>query len=320
MGRTHACATHACRPPDRWLIGVGDGPVFICGLAFSGKTPLRIALSMHPRLELTRRTAMWTRYHGRFGDLTVAGNLDRCLSQMLADPAIAALEPDRADIVDRFTHGPATYARLFSSIHQQHADRLGKARWGDQMGMLEQHADLVLSSYPAARMIHMIRDPRHRLSAASGRHRQLPGKLGWETARWRHSAELAVRNHNRFPGRYRIVHYERLCAEPEETLRDVCVFVGEDYVPAMAGGLDRVASDEGAMDDHDQDPRREAVSAFIERHAAVQLRAHDYTVPNGHRARTLPPSFYLIDAPCNMVGIAMWRIARSARGVSEEAA
>ena len=77
---------------------MNDGPVFIGGLAFSGKTPLRIALSAHPRLELTRKTAMWTRFHGRFGDLSADRNLDRCLDVMLADPAIAALHPDRAQV------------------------------------------------------------------------------------------------------------------------------------------------------------------------------------------------------------------------------
>jgi hypothetical protein len=286
--------------------------VFIGGLAFSGKTPLRIALSMHPRLELTRRTTMWTRYHGRFGNLAVAANLDRCLSEMLADPAIAALDPDRADIVNRFTQGPATYARLFASIHQQHADRLGKARWGDQMGMLEQHADLVLSSYPTAHMIHMIRDPRGRYAAARGRHRHMPGKLGWETARWRHSADLAASNRKRFPGRYHIVRYECLRAEPEDTLREVCTSIGEEYKPAMADALDRVASREAGTDDG-RDPCWNAVSAFVERHASRQLRTHDYDLPYSPRRVRLPPSFYLIDAPCNTMGIALWRIAYVAR-------
>lgn len=292
--------------------------MFIGGLAFSGKTPLRIALSLHPRLELTRRTAMWTKYHGVFGDLADPNNLDRCLNRMLADPAIRALRPDKADILERFGAGAPTYARLFAAIHQQHAERTGKARWGDQMGMLEQHADRVLSWYPTARMIHMIRDPRRRFAAASGRHRQLPGKLGWETARWRHSAELAMRNHARFPDRYRVVRYEQLCAMPEATLREVCAFLGEEYEPAMVAALDHMAS--GHTADGRCPDLRGTVAAFVERHATRQLRAHDYTVDDGGRRGTLPPSFYLIDTPCNTIGIAMWRIARTARGGRQEAA
>ncbi len=295
---------------------MSEGPVFIGGLAFSGKTPLRIALSAHTRLALTRRSAMWTTYHGRFGDLASAENLDRCLSRMLMTPAIAALQPDRADIERRFAAGPPTYAHLFATIHQQHADRLGKQRWGDQMGMLEEHADLVLSSYPTARMIHMVRDPRTRYRAARDAHRQLPGKLGWELARWRHSADLARRNHARYPERYTVLRYERLCAEPESTLREVCAFIGEDYEPAMGAALSRAALD-CASSDGAPTSRAAAVSAFVERHAGRQLRAHGYDAAEAGR-RALTPAFYLLDLPCNRAGIALWRIARSqARGELE---
>ncbi len=302
------------------MTGLSDGPVFIGGLAFSGKTPLRIALSAHSRLALTRRTAMWSRYFGRFGDLATPGNLDRCLSQMLADPAIAALEPDRADIQRRFIAGSPTYAHLFAAIHQQHADRLGKRRWGDQMGMLERHADLVLSSYPAARMIHMIRDPRARYRAGDGVHRQLPGKLGWETARWQHSAELALRNRRHFPRRYRIVRYEQFAAEPESTLRDVCGFIGEDYEPAMADALGRATLDDVSSVAGGTTTGTDTVSAFVDRHASRQLRAHDYDVAGDLRPRSLSPAFYLVDLPCNRAGFAMWRIARSTGRLAREAA
>lgn len=294
-----------------------DGPVFIGGLAFSGKTPLRMALSAHPRLELTRRTAMWTTYDGRFGDLAVDANLDHCLDVMLADPAVAALEPDRRRIRDSVRAGAPTYARLFAAIHEQHAQRRGKARWGDQMKMIEAHAERLLSWYPAAQMIHLIRDPRTRYLAAGARHRQLPGKLGWETAGWRHSADLAVRNQERFPDRYLVVRYEQLRSAPERTLRAVCAFLGEDYTERMLQAIRGATAD----DPVDRDPRAHGtVSAFIERYAGRQLRAHAYGEPPTHAGSRLPASFYLIDLPCNRAGLALWRIARSTGRTALEAA
>jgi Sulfotransferase family len=298
---------------------MNDGPVFIGGLAFSGKTPLRIALSAHPRLELTRRTAMWTRYHGRFGDLAADGNLDRCLDAMLADPAIAALQPDRGQVRSTVRSGPATYERLFAAIHQQHAQRRGKPRWGDQMGMIERQARLVLTAYPTAQMIHMIRDPRTRYRAGGERHRQLPGKLGWETARWRYSADLAVRNLRRFPGRYHVVRYEELCTAPESALREVCAFLGETCTEDMAAALKGATLvDPTSAGRHDR-PQR-AVAAFVERYAAPQLRAHAYATTPASDRRELPTSFYLIDLPCNRAGLAAWRIANTAGRTTREVA
>lgn len=297
---------------------MGDGPIFIGGLAFSGKTPLRIALSAHPRMALTRRTAMWTRYHGRFGDLTVREHLTRCLDVMLADPAVAALEPDRARILADLAADAITYDRLFATIHRQHAHRLGKARWGDQLGMIEDRTRTVLSAYPDAQMIHMIRDPRTRYRAGGARHRQMPGKLGWETARWRHSADLATRNLQRFPRRYHVVRYEQFHSDPEQTLRQVCAFLGETPTSSMAAALADTRLDDGVtIARHDPDQR--AVAHFVERHAGPQLRAHAYATSPGPGHATLPPSFYMIDLPCNRAGLALWRIAHTAGRATRKA-
>jgi hypothetical protein len=71
-----------------------DAPVFIAGLAHSGKTELRRALSRLPHFEMTRRTYLWTRFYGRFGDLDDEANLERCLAALLRDEDVATLEPD----------------------------------------------------------------------------------------------------------------------------------------------------------------------------------------------------------------------------------
>lgn len=250
---------------------------------------------------------MWTRFHGRFGDLAEDGNLDRCLDAMFADPAVAALDPDRTQIRQAIRSGPATYEHLFAVIHQQHAQRCGKVRWGDQAGMIEARARHVLSAYPRAQMIHMIRDPRTRYGVGGERHRQLPGKLGWETARWRHSADLATHNLQRFPGRYHVVRYEELCTAPEATLREVCEFLGETYTVRMLAALHGATPGGGTTRNQREEPRP-AIAEFMERYASRQLRTHAYLATGVHHRRALPLSFYLIDLPCNSVGLAAWQI------------
>ena len=296
---------------------MSDGPVFIGGLAFSGKTPLRLALTAHPRIAMTRHTAMWSRYHERFGDLSRPVNLDRCLTAMLDDPHVATLDPDGPRLEREFRQGPSTYARLFDLLHTQHAQRLGKSRWGDQMGLLEQYADLVLTAYPTAQMIHMVRDPRSRHAAGANRHRQMPGRLGWETARWRHSADLATRNQRHYPGRYLVVRYEAFCAQPDAILRDVVGFLGEDYSPAMVMALADVTLDDRLRRARLSHEQQRAVAAFVERYARRQLLAYEYPVDRPSRTR-LGPSFYLVDLPCNRAGIAAWRMVHSVGRSSTE--
>ena len=216
---------------------MNDGPIFIGGLSFSGKTPLRMALSAHPRIAMTRHTALWSRFYGRFGDLAERARLESCLTAILADPDVAALQPDRDRLRAAFLAGEPTYCRLFGLVHEHHARRLGKARWGDQLGVLERHADLVLEAFPSATMLHLLRDPRDRLALAAPGGLRTPARTARQSARRVASAALARRNLRRHPGRYRVVRYEDLIARPEDTLRQLAAYLQEDYHPAMAAAL-----------------------------------------------------------------------------------
>jgi hypothetical protein len=210
------------------------GPIYVGGASRSGKTLMRWLLSSHPRLAVSRRAEMWPRFYARYGSLARPDNLERCLQAMLARPQIAALITDPERIRNDIVRGSPTYGRLFALVQEQYAARCGKPRWGDQSGLIERFADQVMTAYPDARILHLIRDPRDRHEAAAARRGPLrPGTGGRSAASWLRSARLARRNDARWPGNYRVVRYETLVSRPEETMREVCSFLGEDYDPAM---------------------------------------------------------------------------------------
>jgi hypothetical protein len=210
-------------------------PIFIGGLDNSGKTHLRLALSSHPDIVMTRRSYMWTRVYNRYGNLSQQENFERCLKALLSRKDVRALQPDPERIRREFWQGEPTYGRLFALLHEQYAERLGKSRWGEQEAGIEQYADEIFAAYPSARMIHMLRDPRNRydemLRTTPPRVRL--GRVGVNTSDWRQSARVAERNRQRYPENYLVLAYESLVSQPEDTLRKVCNFMGVDYVPAM---------------------------------------------------------------------------------------
>lgn len=286
------------------------GPIFIGGLAHSGKTPVRIVLGAHPDISMTRRTHLWDRFFGRFGDLAEPRNLERCLETMLADPGAARLHPDPGRIRHELLGGPVTYTRLFGLLHRHHAERLGKRRWGDQLGGVERFADVIFAGFPSARMIHMIRDPR--VDAGRGPRRRW-GAVGWETGRWLASAELAERNLRRYPGRYRVVRSESLTGTPADTVRDLCGFLDEEFVPSM----ERVLATIGLREEADPAGDRARASrgsatamAFVDRYAGQSLRALDYPATTGawlsSRDRL---SFTLVNRPLNRMSMTAWRLS-----------
>lgn len=195
------------------------GPILLGGLAGSGKTPMRRVLGAHPDIVMTRRTYLWTRFHGQLGDLSDPATLERCLGLLTADPHVRQLRPDPDRLRRDLATGPPTEARLFGLLHAHHAERLGARRWGDQLGGIERYADDALATWPDAHVLHMLRRPPPH---------DVAGMLRWQASR-----QLARRNRRHHPGRYHVIALERLVARPEQVLAEVCDVLGEAVLPPM---------------------------------------------------------------------------------------
>ncbi|WP_374687511.1 sulfotransferase [Promineifilum sp.] len=222
-----------------------DAPIYIGGLERSGKTYMRLMLAAHPEVVFSKRTRLWTRIYDHWGDLADPANFERCLNAMRQNKHVRALEPDVERLRREFyaivgagfksapTSDTAAYALLFALVHRHYAERLGKTRWGDQTESVENYAKEILAIFPAARIVHLLRDPRDWYEAIVARDGRRPGRLGDAAERWSRSADLALRHQRRYPDRYKVVRYETLAAHPEETLRDVSAFVGLEMTPDM---------------------------------------------------------------------------------------
>jgi hypothetical protein len=294
-------------------------PIFIGGLAHSGKTPLRLFLSRHPNLSLTRQTYMWNRFYNRYGDLSEQQNFEQCLADMLQTKGVQALQPDPERIRREFRQGEATYGRLFGLFHEHNAERAGKSRWGDQLGFVERFAEPIFAAYPQAKMIHMIRDPRDRYEVTMTLSRHRKGKVGWDTARWLHSAEITQKNQHLYPDQYKVVRYEIFRANPEETLHEICLFLGEEFVPDMLASnnvnFDTNESDNGQdasgkatiqIDKIGDNRLSKGDLLFTQAYAKQQLLAFDYALESPQLSLSDRLLFYLVDWPVNYIGMAAW--------------
>jgi hypothetical protein len=304
-----------------------NAPIFIGGLANSGKTELRLMLEAHPHLSFTRRTYMWTRFYQRFGDLSHAKNLDRCLEAMMQNKHIRSLESDLERIRREFALGERSYARLFGLFHSHYAERMGKSRWGDQLGSVERFADPIFESFPNAKMIQMIRDPRDVYEEAKARSPQRSGKVGWMLANWLESMRWAKRNQSRYPQGYKVVRYERLMAQPIETLREICAFLGEMFVPEMVNAAMLNTTPKASRDSaHDMAQesyqtiipsppnraRRRHLSpreiAFMQQYARQELLSLGYFLEPATLSVRDRFLFTCFDWPVNQVGIFVWQM------------
>lgn len=280
---------------------------------------MRLMLSAHPNIVITRRTYMWRRYYKRFGDLRDPENFERCLEIMLASKHVQTLNPDADRIRREFWQGRPGYARLFAMVHRHFAEQLGKSRWGDQQGLLEHDAALIFAAEPRAVIIHMVRNPLDRIeeSVATSAHRR--GKIGWETSLWRRSSRLALRNLKNYPHRYKVVQCEQLFTFPEKTLRDVCLFLGEEFYPEMleVEGLAEMGVDvpgasvkgeqaEGSPNRGSYPALAPAERSFIQSRVRREMSALGYLKREHRLSFTNTLKYALLDYPLNLAGAILW--------------
>ncbi|MEO5985447.1 MAG: sulfotransferase [Candidatus Limnocylindria bacterium] len=207
-------------------------PVFIGGLDRSGKTPLRQILDASSTVAFSRRSYLWTAIYGRYGDLDDDANLARCLRDLERHPGVWDAGIDLAHAEATFRHGPRDDASLVALIGEEMARAAGRERWGVQEGGLEDRAGLVFEAFPQARVLHMIRDPRDRhLAIAAARDR--PGLLGVSLVRWRTNARRARHNLRQYGGRYLVIRFEDLAADPVAVARRVGHFIDEPDLEAL---------------------------------------------------------------------------------------
>jgi hypothetical protein len=90
--------------------------------------------------------------------------------------------------------------------------------------------DLLLTWYPNSKIIHIVRDPRDVVASL----RRMPWGRRSPVANarlWAHLTAAAERS--RHQPRYRLMHYERLVANPEGEMQRLCTFLEEPYDAAM---------------------------------------------------------------------------------------
>ncbi len=288
---------------------MGKGPVYLAGVSYSGKTQLRLMLSAHPDILITRRTYLWKQFYNRFGDLRQPDNFERCLDALAASKQAATLAPDPERLRREFWQGEPAYARLFALLHRHHAERNGKSRWGDQSGGLENDADLIFAHEPEAVILHLVRHPCERVEESLSSAGPRKGMVGWETGRWQRSAQLAVRNLAKHPHRYILVQCEQLFAQPERVLWDICRFIGEAFHPEMltAAGISlerEQAADPGAAS---APPRlTPAERSFVQSRAREEMSCLGYPIPKPGLSLTERLAYALVDYPLNLAGSLLW--------------
>jgi hypothetical protein len=193
-------------------------PIFLVGAERSGTTVLRLMLDHHPQIAWCSEFEYAV---DRISDTGQWPNID-AYHQWLAKQRIFLAPGFKLD-------RSLTYPQLVNSFLVQKRDRDHKPIVG---ATVHRHFDNVLSIWPDARFIHIVRDGRDVARSCIG--------MGWAgnvwtgVQRWVEAERLWATFSDEVPADRKIeITYETLISEPVEVLTRLCDFIGVPYDEAM---------------------------------------------------------------------------------------
>lgn len=208
-------------------------PVFIVGAPRSGTTLLRAMLNRHPRIGLSDETYFFYYVYLRrraFGDLADPANRRRLIASYGATQRMRRLKLDLGRLSERLMAEGTSYPAFFATILRFYAEAHGKVRPGEKTPHHAWYVETLLGWYPEGRVIHLVRDPRDVCASLFnvpwGRKTAVANADLWV------NLTLAAERGQGNP-RFRRVRYEDVVAAPEQAMRDLSDFIGEQFDPAM---------------------------------------------------------------------------------------
>jgi len=210
-------------------------PLFLVGCPRSGTTLLKRILNAHSAVAITPETHFIRRIwlaRQDFNPLESDAKFEQLIERFVSMPEFlemgiesnafrtAALETPRSI--------PALFERLLSEFGKvHHATLVGEKTPNHLLYM-----PILISLFPKARFIHIVRDPR----AVVQSWRSVPwstGTLAGDAQVWRRYMMTARKNPPKHGQALLTLHYESLLRDPVGTAKQVCNFLELRYEPEM---------------------------------------------------------------------------------------
>ena len=199
-------------------------PIFLGGAPRSGLTLLRAMLDSHPAIACGPDLTLVAGLARQYGEVAETIGTNLAANYDLPPPAVRS-----------------HYRRLIERLLSAPPRSRGKERAAEKSGANILFFRQLHELFPEAPLIHVVRDGRDVAASMRGRGwtgpdgRPLPATrdLRQGAALWAAMAKAGRAAGEACGQRYREVRYEDLVTRPDETLRELCRFIGEDWNDSM---------------------------------------------------------------------------------------
>lgn len=234
-----------------------SSPVFIIGTPRSGTTLMAKILGRHSRLFMPGETHFMDDIYSHRKELGAIGENTTKLkiAEKLFDHYERYYELEDQKRISGMFKNPSELAGIFSEAtsYGDAFDRfmkvqmraLGKSRWGNNAPRDLFNITDIISIFPSSKFIVCVRDIRGFLLSYKSKWKIVEGEqyvsrmkrlyhpvvtsLLWKSSMKQvNSLDQLIETSD-----FNIVHYENLVSDPENTVRKICIGIGEQYEPSM---------------------------------------------------------------------------------------
>ncbi|MDD2967722.1 MAG: sulfotransferase [Desulfovibrionaceae bacterium] len=222
-------------------ISLTERPIFMIGSERSGTTLVMALLGSHSRIAVPEVVWYYPRFYPylhTYGDLSVEANFRTLASEMVygLKTPFWGMQVNPRTIVDEVIElaPERSFAGLYAGMHLRFANSVNKPRWGEKTPHNLYFVDAMHKDFPNAQFIYITRDGRDScvdyMESSFGPTNIYCAAQSWKRC-WNHVKPW--REPLKEQGLWLDVRYEDLVRKPEEIMKGVCEFLGEEFEEGM---------------------------------------------------------------------------------------
>ena len=207
-------------------------PVFVVGARRSGTTLLQLMLDAHPNIGMTYETGFLPKYAEKVPfALDTKSGVNDFLHDFYMKPSIQLWDtkelPTAEEVYSRMEEPGA--GSLLNAVFSILAAQRNKCRWGDKTPDFVLHMPALISLFPNAQFIHIIRDVRD-IAVSRLNIRWFSNDIVRISNEWRTILNTARADASTLAkGQYMELRFEDLIGNTKEELQRICEFLHEPY-------------------------------------------------------------------------------------------
>ncbi len=251
-------------------------PVFIVGLHRTGSTLFKNILNNHPEIcMMPDELHLWSPYPWIVDLDDICPKVKKLKKEKLNEilniffskelsatfwKDIDEYKLDKNKILKNLKNmKEITCIDIATAIFENYKENCGKDMWGAKYPVHIAGIKLLEKWYPKCKIIHLTRDPRAIYISKSNDEASIYRKKKYPYLAFfydlllimfigmEYSLSAYIHQKYKYKNNYMLVRYEDILTYPEETIKDVCEFIGVGYLPEMIYASGKPSSIDGKI-------------------------------------------------------------------------